>query len=195
MGKLFTSVLNHRITNFIDAINFLNENQAGFRKGYSCFDHIFTLHSQIEILKKKKKKLFCAFIDFNQAFDKVWRYGRWQKVLTVIDGKVFRVIYNMYQNIKSCVKHDGALSDFFRSEIGIRQGENLSPILFSIYLNDLQGHLLNDSAIGVELYDTTDETHWLKLLILLYADDTIIISDNAIDFQNCLNSFEQYCVN
>ena len=101
----------------------------------------------------------------------------------------------MYQNIKSCVKHDGALSDFFRSEIGVRQGENLSPILFSIYLNDLQNHLLNDSAIVVELYDTIDETHWLKLLILLYADDTIIISDNAIDFQNCLNSFEQYCVN
>ena len=101
----------------------------------------------------------------------------------------------MYQNIKSCVKHDGDLSDFFRSEIGVRQGENLSPILFSIYLNDLQDHLLNDSAIGVELNDTIDETHWLKLLILLYADDTIIISDNATDFQNCFNSFQQYCVN
>ena len=56
MGKLFTSVLKNRITNFIDANNFLNENQAGFRKGYLCFDHIFTLHSLIEILKKKKKK-------------------------------------------------------------------------------------------------------------------------------------------
>ena len=92
MGKLFTSVLYHRISNFIDATNFLNENQAGFRKGYSCFDLIFTLHSLTEILKKKKKKLFCAFTDFNQAFDKVWRYGLRQKLLSVKDGKVFKVI-------------------------------------------------------------------------------------------------------
>ena len=72
----------------------------------------------------------------------------------------------MYQNIKSCVKHDGALTDLFQSEIGVRQGENLFPILFSIHLNYLQDHFLNDSAVGVELNDTIDETRWLKLLIL-----------------------------
>lgn len=49
LGKLFTSVLNNRLTAFLEENNILDENQAGFRKGYSCSDHIFTLHALIEI--------------------------------------------------------------------------------------------------------------------------------------------------
>jgi hypothetical protein len=32
-------------------------------------------------MKKKKKKLYCAFIDFAKAFDTVWRNGLWNKLL------------------------------------------------------------------------------------------------------------------
>jgi hypothetical protein len=32
-------------------------------------------------MKNKKKKLYCAFIDFAKAFDTVWRKGRWPKLL------------------------------------------------------------------------------------------------------------------
>ena len=81
LGKLFTSVLNDRLTSYLNKNNILNENQAGFRKNYSCTDHIFTLHSLFEIIRKRKKKLFVAFIDFSQAFDKVWRKGLWYKLL------------------------------------------------------------------------------------------------------------------
>jgi hypothetical protein len=38
-------------------------------------DNIFTLFSFFQIIKLKKRKLFCAFIDFEKAFDKVWREG------------------------------------------------------------------------------------------------------------------------
>ena len=89
----------------------------------------------------------------------------------------------MYQNIKSCVLFSGQSSNFFNSDIGVRQGDNLSPLLFSIFLNDLQEHLAADNVKGVELKDTFDETVWLKLFLLLYADDTIILSDNEEDFQ------------
>ena len=60
----------------------------------------------------------------------------------------------MYQNIKSCVSQNSALSEVFLSEIGVRQGENLSPLLFSIYLNDLQSFLENNGSAGVELFIT-----------------------------------------
>ena len=42
----------------------LYENQAGFRKEYLTLDHIFSLNAIIEILKHRKKKLFCCFVDF-----------------------------------------------------------------------------------------------------------------------------------
>ena len=55
-SKLFTSVLNNRLTTFIDTNEILQENQAGFRKAYSTTDRIFTLNSLLELLKAYKKK-------------------------------------------------------------------------------------------------------------------------------------------
>ena len=46
----------------------------------------------------------------------------------------------MYTNIKSCVQYNNTKSDFFPCMIGVRQGENLSPFLFSIFLNDLEDY-------------------------------------------------------
>ena len=74
-GKLFTSVLNLRLNDFVEHNDSLEENQAGFRKGYATSDHIFTLHAMVEILKSRKKKLFCTFVDFKKAFDNVCMYG------------------------------------------------------------------------------------------------------------------------
>lgn len=194
LGKLFTSVLNQRLTRYLDDNNILEENQAGFRKGYSCADHLFTLQSMFEILKQRKKKLFCAFIDFSQAFDKVWRIGLWHKLLqNNINGKFYTVIYNMYSNIKSYISFNGEKSLPFVSEIGVRQGENLSPALFSLYLNDLQSYMLANDSVGVELKDPTHLTVWLKLLVLLYADDTVIFSESAEDLQKSLNTFNEFC--
>ena len=65
LGKVFTAVLNTRLTKFTDDSNLLNENQAGFRKEYSTSDHIFVLSSLIDILKAQKQKLYCAFVDFS----------------------------------------------------------------------------------------------------------------------------------
>ena len=81
LGKLFTSMLNNRLTEFLDKNDSLSENQAGFRKGYGTTDHIFVLNSLIEIMQKSEKKLFCAFIDFSQASDSIWRGGLWRKLL------------------------------------------------------------------------------------------------------------------
>ena len=63
---LFTSILNNRLTKFLDTFDALNESQAGFRKGYSTVDHIFTLNAIFELLKAYKKTLYCAFIDLSR---------------------------------------------------------------------------------------------------------------------------------
>jgi hypothetical protein len=84
----------------------------------------------------KKKKLYCAFIDFAKAFDTVWRKGLWHKLLgNEFNGQMYQVIFNMYSGIKSRVLYNGEMSEYFPCNIGVRQGENLSPFLLSIYLN------------------------------------------------------------
>ena len=86
----------------------------------------------------------------------------------------------MYCNIKSCVSFNGTFSSYFDCKNGVRQGENLSPILFALFLNDMQSYIEPNGGLVIE--QTHDENIvWLKLLILLYADDTVILSDNAKD--------------
>ena len=195
LGKLFTSVLNDRLSNYLDENCILYKNQAGFRKEYSTSDHIFALHSIFELLKLKKKKLFCAFVDFSKAFDSVWRVGLWNKILeNEINGKFFNVIYNLYQNIKSCISVNGSKSASFESYTGLRQGKNLSPALFSIFLNDLEPYLQAKNDTGVEFELANDDMYiYLKFIVLLYADDTAIICESADEFQTTLNNFVDYC--
>ena len=99
----------------------------------------------------------------------------------------------MYCNIKSCVSLCGSFSSFFSCENGVRQGENLSSVLFALFLNDMQTYIESRGVHGIELFDNDQHELWLRLLVLLYADDTVILSENADDFQNCLNAFNDYC--
>lgn len=194
-GKLFTTIINNRLHNFAEKYNIISDSQAGFRKNFSTSDNLFILKSLIDILQSKKKKFYCCFIDFKQAFDTVWRAGLWYKLTRAgITGKCFILIYNMYQNIKSKVTTNEGSSNFFNCNVGVRQGENLSPFLFSIFLNDLENFLHARSVSGVELDINTDDAYiYLKLLVLLYADDTVIFSDDKDNLQHALNVFEDYC--
>ena len=195
LGKLFTSILNTRLNQYLEETLTLSENQAGFRKQYSTLDHIFTLNALNDILKSRKQKLFCCFVDFSSAFDSVWRAGLWHKLLqNGINGKVFKVIYNMYNDIKSCVTVLGNSSPFFTSSSGVRQGENLSPVLFSIYLNDLENYLMQNIYTGIRIDVDNDYMSILaRLVVLLYADDTIIVASSENDLQNSLDKFSDYC--
>lgn len=80
-GKLFTAVLNHRLNQYLENMNILCEEQAGFRKNYSTTDHIFNLKCLIDLYLFRGKKLYCAFIDYKKAFDSVNRTYLWQKLL------------------------------------------------------------------------------------------------------------------
>ena len=119
---------------FSDEMLLIDENQCGFRSGYSTTDCMFVLHSFFEILKNKKKKLFCAFVEFEKAFDTVWRDALWYKMLlnNILNGNVYQVIFNMYQNIKSCLFYDGNKSEYFPCEIGSDKGK-MYPLFYTRY--------------------------------------------------------------
>ncbi len=102
MGKLFTSILNERLSNFSDTMNIINETQAGFRHGYCTLDHIFLLKCIIDLFYRKKMKLFCLFVGYKKAFDMIWHEGLWYKLMREnVQGKILNVIKNMYSNIGS----------------------------------------------------------------------------------------------
>ena len=76
----------------------------------------------------------------------------------------------------------------------MRQGDNLPSVMFSLFLNDLEDHLLADRVDGVPVVFATNNVFiYIQLYILFYADDTVIISDSAENLQKSLDSFLKYC--
>ena len=74
IGKIYTSILNHRLNDYLENNKLIVEEQNRFRKHRSCDDHIFTLATIINNRNLIGKNTFCAFIDMSKAFDRVNRY-------------------------------------------------------------------------------------------------------------------------
>ena len=183
--------------------NLISNAQAGFRSGYSTMDHVITLKFLVDIHNHYGYGLFCAFIDFKKCFDKIDRIKLWQSLISAgLKGRIYQVIVNMYDNAKSCILSDNGPSDFFNCNIGVRQGENLSPLLFSIFLKDIETFFSDYNCRSLDIFPNfvnmglqiNQLRAYLKLYLLLYADDTILVADTAEDLQKALNCLNEYCI-
>jgi len=89
-----------------------------------------------------KEKLFTCFVDFRKAYDTVPRHLLWEKLER-------RGV--SYGNVPICVKSPTGYSACFEATIGVKQGCPLSPLLFGMYIDDLEGELLAAVVAGVPL--------------------------------------------
>ena len=88
----------------------------------------------------------------------------------------------MYSSIKSCVKTDeSSITEMFSCNKGIRQGDGLSPVLFSLFMNDLPQYFRDDHCPGVML-----GSHSLNCL--MYADDLLVLSPSPEGLQKSISN-------
>ena len=200
IGKLFTMSINVRLTKFITDQSIIGEEQAAFREEYSTMDHVFVLNELINIYLHKKERLYCCFIDYKKAFDTINRCALWGKVIeNGINGKILKVIYNMYENAKSCVKQQSLISGLFSCNMGVRQGENLSPLLFAIFLNDFELSIsqkyngLTHFRDISRILSTDDIEFFINMYTMLYADDTLVFAESPTEMQSALDEVGVYC--
>lgn len=187
LAKVFTSVLNNRLMEWSSENDIISDAQFGFKPGFGTTDAIFALHGLISNYLSKGKKLYCCFVDYKKAFDKVNRNKLFFKLnKSGIKGKLLNVIRQLYSEVKSCVKFKTELSDFFLSTNGVMQGEALSPFLFSLYINDFEGELLSSVCEPTYLRE-------LALFLLMYADDTVLMAESKEGLQDILDKLHTYC--
>lgn len=181
-SKLYSSIINNRLSEWIELNNITGEYQAGFKRGYSTIDHLFTLMAAVQKQFTHNRKLYVAFIDFEKAFDTISRKLLWP-ILSKngINGKLHKCIKSMYDDVKAKIRCGAKFSDYIRCTQGVKQGDVCSPVLFSLFINELALEIINNGRHGANF-------QLIELFILLFADDIALISETAVGLQTQLNS-------
>ena len=192
MYKIMSNIVNQRLYTWAEENNKIDEGQAGFRRGYSTVDNIFTLQAMVQkYLSKTGGRFYCIYIDFRKAFDKIRHDVLFRSMKQKgIDGKIFRFLLTSYSKLKSCVRTEHGLTDFFPCTIGTRQGDISSPVIFSLFINDLCTLLREKGGRGIFISNSIPE-----ILCLMFADDVASCSDTAIQLQRQINIIESFCTN
>ena len=188
LGKLFCTILYNRLNPLLEKENIYCKEQAGFRRNHRTTDHIFLLRNIIKKYTSQNKILYTCFVDFSKAFDSICRQSLIEKLRNIgINGDFLQIIKSIYETTTNSVIYKNAISEKFVSNIGVKQGDILSTMLFNLYINDLPSSLTSDSNDPIYI-DNTIATSCLK-----FADDLTLMSTSKEGLQKCLNNLESYC--
>lgn len=188
IAKLLSAILASRIQQWGDARRIVLETQTGFRKGKSTVDNIFVMDSVLQKYISSRGYIYGIFVDFRRAFDGISREMLWFKLSRMgMSMKTIEMLKSIYDKVTACVKLGGdGLTTHFSSTIGLRQGDNLSGILFIYYINDIAEHLLDSGEEPMVVGE-------LLISVLLYADDLCILAQTEKGLQRKVTCLADYC--
>jgi ribonuclease P/MRP protein subunit RPP40 len=187
VGKLLESILKDRIVTHLEQHKLLRDSQHGFTSGKSCLTNLLVFFEFITKELDKGNNVDLVYLDFCKAFDKV-PHCRLGKKLEAhgIKGEVKTWIVNWLSNRRQRVCVDGELSDWEKVSSGVPQGSVLGPVLFLIYINDLDegviseiGKFADDSKLGKSISSSAD--------IRLLEDDLSKLEDWSVKWQMLFN--------
>ena len=143
------------VENHLQENDLIRDSQHGFMSGKSCATNL--LHFLVVLTKAVDEGLSVdvVYLDFAKAFDKVPHSLLMHKLTAYgIGGKVWNWIKNWLSDRRQRVVVNGEASPWAEIKSGVPQGSLLGPVLFKIYINDI------------------DDVAELISLLLKFADDT-----------------------
>jgi len=129
------------------------------------------------------------FVDFQKAFDGIPHpHLTYSLITNGVHGHILQILRSLYDNLESCVRLSGGLTDFFECTIGTRQGCILSPALFSLYMKKLVDMLKEFDCKGIYVNEEAR-----NLMALLYADDVTEGACTVRKLQDMIHVLEEFC--
>ena len=187
VSKLWTKIMAKRVSASIEVEDIIGPEQNGFRPNRSCSDNTFILNTILELNKSRKKLSYLLFVDLKEAYDRVDRNILFAKLRQLNFPEHFiTLITSYYFQDNVSVSSTGTRSNTQYQQRGLRQGCNLSSILFIIYVSEL-ARRIRSSGQGVRL-DSGE-----IIGILLFADDIILIVDNSASLGELRSILEGWC--
>jgi hypothetical protein len=166
MIKIFERVIRNQLVSYLEMNSLLSSNQHGFRKGRSCLTQLLGHIDNILQNLNDGIETDVIYLDFAKAFDKVDHATLLTKIKRFgIKGRLFNWIEEFLTNRYQTVVVNGYKSFLQLVLSGVPQGTVLGPILFIMYINELEQVL--EKSTSSSFADDTRISHSISI-----ADDT-----------------------
>ena len=157
--KIFEKIIFKNLYSYLNTNNLITKNQSGFRPSDSTTNQLLYLINEIHKAFENPNSLEvrAVFLDISKAFDKVWHDGLVFKLRqNGVNGSLLNFFDNYLRDRQQRVVINGSYSEYLPIESGVPQGSVLGPLLFLVYINDLEKNI--------------------KSNVKFFADDTILFS-------------------
>ena len=159
LAKVFERIIFKHLYNYLISNDLITNNQSGFRPGDSCTNQLLSLVHDIHTAFDHRKclEVRSVYLDMSKAFDKVWHEGLIFKLKqNGIEGNLLNLFQSYLADRKQRVVLNGMESNWGEVKAGVPQGSVLGPLLFLVYINDLE--------------------EGIKSSVKFFADDTSLFS-------------------
>ena len=190
VSKLLEKVVLEQVTRYLDDQDLLNKNQAGYRVGHSCETLLLGMFEDLLCELDQGNVVALLLLDMSAAFDTV-DHARLLDVLHRrfgIRGSVLQWIESYLQSRSFRVNVRGELSKIIHLICGVPQGSLLGPILFLLYVEELQD-IVEPYGLKIKLY--ADDSQ-LYLSLVPTDEDGWTTAKRRIE--DCLKSVKQWMV-
>ena len=169
ISKVFLIILLNRLQYQLNP--YLSKEQSGFRKDRSTVHQILILRLIVEKAKRKGKRIYNGFIDFQKASDTVNYKVLWAVLKSYgVNYKLIILLKKIYGKAQPAIRINKENGEWFHTSVAIRQGDPLFPLLFITYLERIMEKVKQNSC-GISINGNIIKN-------LRFADDIDLIDEN-----------------